>query len=70
MTLTGGQRKAHTTYAERNRRVRGKFTSIMLEKTLWERFLDTVEPHLPEHLHWNEICVSFEPFLHAIKAGI
>ena len=30
----------------------------MLDKTLWERFLDTVEPHLPEYLHWNEICVS------------
>lgn len=30
----------------------------MLDKTLWEQFLDTVEPHLPEYLHWNEICVS------------
>ena len=30
----------------------------MLDKTLWERFLETVEPHLPEYLHWNELCVS------------
>ncbi|CAH3170637.1 unnamed protein product [Porites lobata] len=35
----------------------------MLEKTLWERFLDTVEPHLPEHLHWNEICWTFVYYL-------
>ncbi len=24
----------------------------------WEGFLGVVEPHLPEYLHWNEICVS------------
>ena len=24
---------------------------------IWESFLGYVEPHLPEHLHWNEICV-------------
>ena len=24
----------------------------------WEGFLGVVEPHLPEHLHWNELCVS------------
>ena len=24
----------------------------------WEGFLEIVEPHLPEYLHWNEICVS------------
>ena len=24
---------------------------------IWESFLGKVEPHLPEHLHWNEICV-------------
>ena len=35
-----------------------KFGLTMLEKTYWERFLDVVEPHLPEYLHWNEICVS------------
>jgi len=25
---------------------------------IWESFLGVVEPHLPEHLHWNELCVS------------
>ncbi|KAL9979255.1 hypothetical protein ACROYT_G016892 [Oculina patagonica] len=35
----------------------------MLEKTYWEQFLDTVEPHLPEYLHWNEICWSFVYYL-------
>ena len=24
----------------------------------WEGLLEIVEPHLPEYLHWNEICVS------------
>ncbi|XP_020612836.1 sphingosine-1-phosphate lyase 1-like [Orbicella faveolata] len=35
----------------------------MLEKTYWERFLDVVEPHLPEYLHWNEICWTFVYYL-------
>lgn len=35
----------------------------MLDKTLWERFLDTIEPHLPEHLHWNELCWTFVYYL-------
>ena len=25
---------------------------------IWESFLGIVEPHLPEYLHWNELCVS------------
>lgn len=28
------------------------------EPTIWEKFLGVVEPHLPDYLHWNEICVS------------
>lgn len=24
---------------------------------IWEAFLGLVEPHLPEHLHWDELCV-------------
>ncbi|XP_058971919.2 sphingosine-1-phosphate lyase 1 [Pocillopora verrucosa] len=35
----------------------------MLDKTLWEQFLDVVEPHLPEYLHWNEICWTFVFYL-------
>ncbi|EDO47839.1 predicted protein [Nematostella vectensis] len=35
----------------------------MLEKSLWESFLETVEPHLPEYLHWNEICWTFVVYL-------
>ena len=38
----------------------------MLDKTLWEQFLETVEPHLPEYLHWNEICVS-KVYLQTVK---
>ncbi|XP_028414687.1 sphingosine-1-phosphate lyase 1-like isoform X2 [Dendronephthya gigantea] len=29
----------------------------------WERFLGIVEPHLPEYLHWNEICWTFVFYL-------
>lgn len=32
--------------------------SFEIIATYWEGFLDVVEPHLPEYLHWNEICVS------------
>ncbi|KAJ7381030.1 Sphingosine-1-phosphate lyase 1 [Desmophyllum pertusum] len=35
----------------------------MLEKTLWEQFLEIVEPHLPEYLHWNEICWTIVYYL-------
>ena len=42
----------------RNRWVFFTYCLNMSEKTLWEGILATVEPHLPEYLHWNEICVS------------
>lgn len=40
-----------------------KLGFTMLERTYWERFLDVVEPHLPEYLHWNEICWTFVYYL-------
>ncbi|XP_031550346.1 sphingosine-1-phosphate lyase 1-like [Actinia tenebrosa] len=35
----------------------------MIELNLWEKFLKKVEPHLPEYLHWNEICWTFVFYL-------
>eukprot|EP00794_Sanderia_malayensis_P016658 gene16658-18348_t len=33
----------------------------------WEGFLGIVEPHLPEYLHWNEICWSFVYYLAEVR---
>jgi len=37
---------------------------------IWESFLATVEPHLPEHLHWNEICWSFVFYMNEVRLWI
>lgn len=42
----------------------------MLDKTLWERFLETVEPHLPEYLHWNELCWTLVYYLAEVRRHI
>jgi len=34
---------------------------------IWESFLGTVEPHLPEHLHWNELCWTFVIYLNEVR---
>lgn len=34
---------------------------------IWESILDTVEPHLPEHLHWNELCWTFVIYLNELR---
>jgi len=33
----------------------------------WEGFLEIVEPHLPEYLHWNEICWKFVLYLAEVR---
>ncbi|KXJ12320.1 sphingosine-1-phosphate lyase 1 [Exaiptasia diaphana] len=40
------------------------------EPTLWEKFLAQVEPHLPEYLHWNEICWTFVSYLAEVRRYI
>ncbi|KAK3726980.1 hypothetical protein QZH41_014710 [Actinostola sp. cb2023] len=42
----------------------------MLEPSLWEKFLEKVEPHLPEYLHWNEICWTFVSYLAEVRRYI
>lgn len=37
---------------------------------MWEAFLGKVEPHLPEHLHWNELCWTFVFYLNEIRLWI
>lgn len=34
---------------------------------IWESFLGVVEPHLPEHLHWNELCWTFVIYLNELR---
>jgi len=36
----------------------------------WEGFLGVVEPHLPEHLHWNELCWTFVYYLAEVRLWI
>eukprot|EP00112_Aurelia_sp_Birch-Aquarium-sp1_P009240 Seg2040.7 transcript_id=Seg2040.7/GoldUCD/mRNA.D3Y31 product="Sphingosine-1-phosphate lyase 1" protein_id=Seg2040.7/GoldUCD/D3Y31 len=33
----------------------------------WEGFLGVVEPHLPDYLHWNEICWTFVYYLAEVR---
>ncbi|XP_065654329.1 sphingosine-1-phosphate lyase 1 isoform X2 [Hydra vulgaris] len=37
---------------------------------LWESFLQTIEPHLPEHLHWNELCWTFVYYMAELRLFI
>ncbi|XP_057297866.1 sphingosine-1-phosphate lyase 1-like [Hydractinia symbiolongicarpus] len=37
---------------------------------IWEEFLGVVEPHLPEHLHWNELCWTFVFYLNEVRLFI
>jgi len=37
---------------------------------IWDSFLGVVEPNLPEHLHWNELCWSFVFYLNEVRLWI
>lgn len=34
---------------------------------VWNGILGVVEPHLPEHLHWNELCWTFVFYLNEVR---
>lgn len=37
---------------------------------IWKSLLELVEPHLPEYLHWNELCWNFVFYLNEVRLMI